>query len=120
EFQDRAQLAGRIRAILEETGATTVITFHPEFGGHPDHYAVGAATVEAVAALGRLRPRLLFVKGPLRDADPGLPVVTVPIAEVRALKEAAFRAHRSQTTGWNERLRQDEEMARRFDQLLRE
>lgn len=120
EFQDRAQLAGRIRAILEETGATTVITFHPELGGHPDHDAVGAATVEAVAALGRLRPRLLFVKGPLRDADPGLPVVTVPIAEVRTLKEAAFRAHRSQTTGWDERLRQDEEMARRFDQLLRE
>ncbi|ADU50674.1 LmbE family protein [Thermaerobacter marianensis DSM 12885] len=120
EFRDRAELARRIRAILEETGATTVITFHPELGGHPDHNAVGAATVDAVTGLGPARPRLLFVKGPARDADPGLPVVTVSIEPVRPLKEAAFRSHRSQTAGWDERLEKDPEMARRFARLFSE
>ncbi|GAB6875327.1 bacillithiol biosynthesis deacetylase BshB2 [Thermaerobacter litoralis] len=118
EFQDRAGLAARIRGILEETGATTVITFHPELGGHPDHNAAGAATVEAVAGLAGPRPRVLFVKGPARDADPGLPQVTVPVEAVRARKEAAFRAHRSQTTGWDQRLEADPEMARRFARLF--
>ncbi|EKP94275.1 bacillithiol biosynthesis deacetylase BshB2 [Thermaerobacter subterraneus] len=121
EFQDRSRLAARIRGILEETGATTVITFHPKLGGHPDHNATGAATVEAVMGIPPAqRPRLLCVRGPVRDADPGLPLVTVPVEAVRPQKEAAFRAHRSQTYGWEERMEQDPEMARRFARLFTE
>lgn len=53
EFLDPAALAARIGAVIDEVRPSLVLTFHPVHGGHPDHCAVGAATVQAVAA----RPR---------------------------------------------------------------
>ena len=121
EFEDREELAARIAGIIRATGASTVITFHPELGGHPDHNAIGAATVAAVAGLPPAqRPRVLCPTGPARDRDPGLPVVVVPIAAVAHLKEAAFRAHRSQTGGWDQRMAREPELQQRFARLFRE
>lgn len=119
EFLDRGELARQLAAILSETGASTVITFHPELGGHPDHCAVGAATVAAVRMLPRhRRPRVLFPVGPAADRDLGWTMLKVPIGQVSALKEAALRAHWSQTSGWDQQLANNPEMRQRLAQWM--
>ncbi|MBX6378562.1 MAG: bacillithiol biosynthesis deacetylase BshB2 [Clostridia bacterium] len=121
EFRDPEELADRVASILEEVRPTTVVTFHPEHGGHPDHNAIGAATVRAVRRrTGDARPRVLCPVVPLAGRPPELPMEVVDITGVRAVKEAAFRAHRSQTEGWEERLAKDERLREHFQRLFAE
>lgn len=121
EFEDPDRLSDRITAILDETRPSTVITFHPEYGGHPDHNAIGAATIRAVLRLApALRPRVLCPAVPVEQRDPGLPLQVAPIGEVRGLKAAALRAHRSQTEGWEERMARDPELRRLFERIFAE
>lgn len=105
EFEDPDELAARIAGNLSAKGATTVITFYPGFGVHPDHDALGHATVLAVRSLpAKERPLLLAVAvgdpdaaGPTDAARPGEPDVEVDISAVYRRKIGALRAHRSQT-----------------------
>lgn len=114
EFLAPGVVADRILALLEELRPTLVITHHPEFGGHPDHCAIGAATV---AALGRLpapaRPRLWCLIPPRLAEDHGLPLETLDVSAVVDIKEAAVRAHRSQSEAALKRLKPEERQQRR-------
>jgi N-acetylglucosamine malate deacetylase 2 len=63
EFEDPYEVAGRVRAVIEELDPSTVITFYPGYAVHADHDALGLITQLAVRArspAGR-RPRLLAV-----------------------------------------------------------
>ncbi|HEY8449808.1 MAG TPA: bacillithiol biosynthesis deacetylase BshB2 [Bacillota bacterium] len=121
EFLEPERLIEPIRTALAEVEPATVITFHPRFGGHPDHNAIGYATVRAVAELepGR-RPTIWFPALATEDDDPrpDLPLVTVDITAVSSLKQAAFRAHRSQTEGWEDQLERNDRWRRRFAKLM--
>lgn len=101
EFEDPAEVAARIREVIEETAASAVITFYPGYGVHPDHDALGRATVLAVNAMEEAkRPRLLAVAVGEREqlaAELGEPHLSCDIAEFGEVKLAALRAHRSQT-----------------------
>src|SRR5690625_1297891 len=48
EFEDRQKVAEHIKGILEEIKPSLVITHYPDYAIHPDHNALGAATIEAV------------------------------------------------------------------------
>jgi len=116
EFMDAEELAGRVADLLREIRPTLLITFHPQYGGHPDHCAIGAA---ALAAARRLpageRPRVHCLVHPRVAQKNGLALETVDIRPVQAIKEAAVRAHRSQSEGMLERLTPEEiEQRRRF------
>lgn len=121
EFEDPEQLAARIESIIMELNPSTIITFHPEYGGHPDHVALGQATIRAVQRV-RLprRPQIWLMAARSEDLQLDLPRVIIDITAVADLKRAAFQAHRSQTSGWEERLAANPEMERRFGWLFKE
>ncbi len=114
EFMDPAVLADRIFAILAEVDPSLVITHHPEHGGHPDHCAVGTATLIALRRLpSDARPRV-HVLVPPRIADPlGIRLETVDVARTLDAKMAALRAHRSQSEAMLKRLAADDQEKRR-------
>lgn len=106
EFEDPDELAARLASKLVALQASAVITFYPGFGVHPDHDAIGHATVLAVRSLpAHQRPLLLGVAvgGPeagkigIGGATLGEPQVSVDISSVYRRKLNALRAHASQT-----------------------
>ena len=123
EFEDRGALAERIRGTIEELNADLVISFHPGYGVHPDHDALGDATRRAVASMAADAPRLWTVavgdpdvlRATLGPAD-----VAVDVRAFASRKRAALEAHASQTRTMFERLArrapEDEMMWRRLDE----
>ena len=101
EFEDPQQLAASIRERIAGTAPTTLITFYPGYGVHPDHDALGQAAVLAVRGMAREeRPRLLAVavgEPAALEERLGSPHLETHIASVSELKLEALRAHRSQT-----------------------
>src|SRR5690606_34604230 len=119
EFEDRDRLAQRLLAIIREVNPSTLITFHPQYGGHPDHKALGAAVIQAVEQLpAGERPRVWCPVVSREHLQLGIPVVEVDITPYQEKKMAAFRAHRSQTSDWEERLAKNERMREEFKELF--
>lgn len=118
EFRDPERVADGIEAILREVGPSLVITSHPVHGGHPDHCAVGEATLRAVRRLppGE-RPRVICRVSPQLAEAEGGKVFTVPVEGAAAeARLAATVAHRSQSEAMLQRLQanpQDAEERRR-------
>lgn len=114
EFMDPEVVADRVAALLEELRPSLVLTHHPEFGGHPDHCAIGAATVRAVGRLpAAQRPRLHCLVHPRLAEKHGITVESLDVAAVLDVKEAAVRAHRSQSEAALKRLTPEELQQRR-------
>lgn len=125
EYADYDALVERLRSILVSIAPDTVLTFHPEWGGHPDHCAIGRAAVEAVAGLPineQSPPAVYYISygDPTRQAaiseklDPA-DVVRVDVSDSLMEKLRAFRAHRSQTELDEWIWKPDAEAIRRFD-----
>lgn len=99
EFEDPDELADRVEALVNELDPSLVITFYPRYGVHPDHNAMGAATIRAI---GRMAPESRPVVrchaiSRNRIEALGEPDVIVDIRDVADVKLAAIRAHRTQT-----------------------
>jgi bacillithiol biosynthesis deacetylase BshB2 len=122
EFRDREALADQIGAIIAEVGPTLVITSHPEHGGHPDHSAIGAATIRAIERMPADRRPTVWCQINWRVADKlGISLEEVDISAVSEVKMAATRAHRSQSEGMLQRAQRDPaEAERRRQWALRE
>ncbi len=98
EFFDPVHLAQLVRAVVDEVQPSLVITYHPEHGVHPDHCALGRATVLALADLPIDRRPVLHTRGfGKRLGELGEPDVTIDATPVMEIKMKAFHAHRSQT-----------------------
>ena len=119
DYRDPGELAGRIRAVMEDVRPDVVITFHEAIGGHFDHCAVGRATtlaweawrvIEAKSAGGSVAsegggfPRLYYVlwheyADQLKKVEqPQERVTSVRIdGEAAEARVKAFRAHRTQS-----------------------
>lgn len=120
EFMRPDEVADRVAAMLAEVGPSLVITHHPEHGGHPDHCAVGAATVAAVRRLpADERPRVHCLVSWRAAEKLGIPLQTVDVSAVLDAKMAATRAHRSQSEAMLKRLT-PEEAEKRREQIRRE
>lgn len=114
EFRDREELADRIGAVIAEVNPSLVITHHPVHGGHPDHCAVGAATIRALERMpAGSRPRAFCMMNRRAADDLGIPLEEVDIRGVAEVKMAATRAHRSQSEGFLKRMQSDPEEAER-------
>src|SRR5690625_3930391 len=51
EFEKKSTVVAHVKGILEEIQPSLVITHYPGHGVHPDHDALGAATIEAVGQM---------------------------------------------------------------------
>jgi bacillithiol biosynthesis deacetylase BshB2 len=115
EFVDQDELAARLRDIILEIRPSLIITYHPDYSVHPDHMALGWATVRAVAQLPpEERPPVhtrAFGKASAVLGEPDLVVDTAPVWET---KLAAIRAHRSQSQLMLSRAEGDPEQAERM------
>lgn len=102
EFIDEELLAGRVEAWIREIEPDVVLTFHEQWGGHPDHCAIGKATTAACRRAG-LEERLFFISFGDMMERPELfgytrtDVVKIDVSAQLELKLAAFRAHRCQS-----------------------
>lgn len=118
EFVEPEALAGRIRAIIEELQPSLVITYHPQYSVHPDHMALGAAVVRAVAAMpAAQRPKVHLVAFGTRVSELGEPDLVVDCRDVLPIKLAAIAAHRSQSAASNADMERDP--ARREQEMKR-
>ncbi len=105
EFVPAEELASCILRYMQEEKPNVVITFHERLGGHPDHCAIGAATIRAFADYQSEHPTaaLFFAVWSdiaKRPSDYGLDkqhVVEVDVTAHLQSKLSAFRAHRTQS-----------------------
>lgn len=97
EFVDPDLLAGRIRAIIDEVKPSLVITFYPGYGVHPDHNAIGVATIKAIAGMPKAERPEVHCKAFGHNVEDLGPAQEVDVTSVLDAKLKAFEAHRSQT-----------------------
>lgn len=127
EFEDPQHVAALVRSAIEELDASTVLTYYPGYGVHPDHDALGHATVLAVRSMpSDVRPRILAAAVGDPEtllAELGEPHVRADIEGVVETKLDALRAHRSQTEGmfatWKDGEPQDAQSRNFADRLTR-
>lgn len=124
EFEDPDELAGRIAGVIRELAADLVITFYPGKAVHPDHDAMGEATVRAVRTLdASASPELWAVavgEPETVEADLGRADVRVDIRAFAERKRAALEAHATQTKAMFERMArlaaEDEHLRKRMEE----
>jgi bacillithiol biosynthesis deacetylase BshB2 len=124
EFEDPDEVAARIAEVIRERAADLVISFYPGKAVHPDHDALGEATVRAVRRLPEVeRPTVWAVAvGPPEQLEEelGRPDVRVDIRAYAERKLAALEAHATQTKAMFERLAagsdQDEHLRKRLEE----
>ncbi len=105
EIQPLDSMVDRILAHLRAERPQSVLTFHEQLGGHPDHCTIGKATTLAFATYKIENPqvKLFFVAWPAFAKDPkkhGLmaqQLFQVDIEKQLNQKLQAFRAHKTQS-----------------------
>lgn len=117
EFLDREELALRLKAIIEELKPSLIITYHPLYSVHPDHMALGAATVRAVEMLAPAeRPPVHTRAFGKASAALGEPDLVVDVSSVWETKLAAIKAHRSQSETMIKKMESDPAVRERMAQ----
>ncbi|MDQ0190313.1 bacillithiol biosynthesis deacetylase BshB2 [Alicyclobacillus cycloheptanicus] len=99
EFEDPEVLADRIGEVIAEVRPSMILTYYPKHGVHPDHDALSAATVRAVARLPEDERPEIWGSAVTKNARAvlGEPDIVIDVREVMDIKLAAMRAHRSQS-----------------------
>lgn len=98
EFLDPEELATRLKGMIEEVNPSLIITYHPLYSVHPDHMALGAATVRAVEMMEpAARPPVHTRAFGKASAALGEPDLVVDVSPVWETKFQAIKAHRSQS-----------------------
>ncbi|WP_284141096.1 MULTISPECIES: bacillithiol biosynthesis deacetylase BshB2 [unclassified Virgibacillus] len=101
EFEDRQEIAKRLKTMLEEIKPSLVITHYPGHAVHPDHNALGAAAVEAVGLMDpSIRPTVWAqaITNSFME-DLGKPDIINDISPYFEKKMDTIKAHKSQADG---------------------
>lgn len=102
EFIEEAELTARIETYIREIEPDAVLTFHEQWGGHPDHCAIGRTTRIAYEQSG-CQSGLYYISYGNMMAEPERygytrnDVVKIDVSGQFQAKLAAFRAHRCQS-----------------------
>ncbi len=107
EFEDQAKVAKHIKEVLEEIDPSLVITHYPGHGVHPDHNALGAATIEAVRLMDEDKRPTVWAAAITQDFERvlGEPDVELPLDDKQFdFKLEAIMKHKSQAEGMLKKL----------------
>src|SRR5690625_900909 len=106
EFENQEKVANHIKEVLEEIEPTLVITHYPEHGVHPDHNALGAATIEAVRLMDEDNRPTVWASAitPEFERVLGEPDIVIPVEEQWDFKLEAILKHKSQAEGMLKKL----------------
>ncbi len=109
EFEKKTKVALHIKEIIEEINPSLVITHYPEHGVHPDHNALGEATVEAVEMMAEETRPVLWASAITHYAveELGEPDIIRPVKDFN-YKIQAILKHKSQAEGMLKKLQGDE------------
>ncbi|MBO1001566.1 bacillithiol biosynthesis deacetylase BshB2 [Pseudogracilibacillus auburnensis] len=101
EFENKEKVATHVKTILEEIKPTLVITHYPEHGVHPDHNALGEATIEAVRLMDPDDRPTIWASAITKDFEKvlGEPDVIIPVKDQFDFKLEAILKHKSQAEG---------------------
>lgn len=101
EFEDKAKVAAHIKSILEEIKPSLVVTHYPDHGVHPDHNALGEATIEAVQLMDEATRPTLWASAITKDFEKvlGEPDVVISVEDQFDFKLQAILKHKSQAEG---------------------
>jgi len=99
EFENREEIADRIGEIIKDTNPSLIITFDSKHAVHPDHNAIGAATLLAVSRMPEAERPTVYLKAFSRTCreEMGNPDVVIDVSSVLDKKLNALKAHASQT-----------------------
>ena len=100
EFEDINEVADRVGEIIAETNPSLIITFDSKHAVHPDHNAIGAATLLAVSRIPEDKRPTVYLKAFSKNCrkEMGDPDVIIDVTSVLNKKIAALKAHASQTS----------------------
>lgn len=101
EYEDRQEVASHLKGILEDLDPSLVITHYPGYAVHPDHNALGAAAIEAVAMMDADKRPALWAQAFSNnfEAHLGKPDIINDITRDFDQKMEAIAAHASQASG---------------------
>ena len=106
EFENKAKVAAHVKKVLEEINPTLVITHYPNHGVHPDHNALGEATIEAVRLMDEEERPTVWAAAitPEFERVLGEPDIVIPVEEQFDFKLEAILKHKSQAEGMLKKL----------------
>ncbi|MEJ8778507.1 bacillithiol biosynthesis deacetylase BshB2 [Pseudogracilibacillus sp. ICA-222130] len=122
EFENKVALAAHIKSVLEEINPSLVITHYPEHGVHPDHNALGEATIEAVRLMNPENRPTVWASAITNDFEKvlGEPDVTIALNDdMVKFKLGAIFEHKSQAQGMLEKMNEENPSAETKDYLER-
>ncbi|MGM8212573.1 bacillithiol biosynthesis deacetylase BshB2 [Virgibacillus sp. W0430] len=114
EFEDKQKVAQHIKEVLEEIDPSLVITHYPGHGVHPDHNALGEATIEAVRLMEEEKRPIVWAAAITNNFEEvlGNPDIIHDVTPVFDQKMEAILTHKSQAEGMLKRFEdQPQEMA---------
>lgn len=109
EFEDPEVLADQVLALIRDVNPDVVMTYYPKHGVHPDHDALAAAVVRAIAKMPKAERPIIHASPVTRNAREvlGPPDIELDVRGVMDVKMNAIRAHRSQSEAMLERMEKD-------------
>lgn len=119
EYEDRHKVATHIKGIIEEIKPSLVITHYPDHGVHPDHNALGAATIEAIGLMDADERPVVWASAITGYAEDelGKPDIIHDISDIFDEKIKSILAHKSQAEGMLDKFNQNPAMAKLIDRL---
>lgn len=116
EFEPLQEVAARVKKELEEIEPSLVITHYPEHGVHPDHNALGEATIEAVKQMDKAKRPIVWASAITKDFEKvlGEPDIIIPLGNHFEYKLNAILQHKSQAEGMLKKLQETPEDDRAF------
>lgn len=122
EYEDRQEVAEHLKKVFEEIEPSLIITHYPGYGVHPDHNALGAATIEAVRLMDPEKRPTIWAQAIKKNYEEeiGNPDVVHDITGFFDKKMSAIVKHTSQAGGMLERLANPEFASAQMERLGKE
>lgn len=107
EFEKIEHVAAHIKDILEDIEPSLVITHYPDHGVHPDHNALGEATIEAVRLMEEEKRPTVWASAITNNFEAvlGEPDIVIPVEDKWEFKLDAILHHKSQAEGMLQKMR---------------